>query len=369
MTGADILRGNPESLPVSQKEINETQAQAMKGDNAFVGSKIEPQGGAISDPQAATTENAKAAATVANNATTGAPAVPVTNNGFAANITGQTGNWTTAADQDKQGGEKAGAVAAASAGAVGAAAAAGGIGAASAVNKKETTPKPVNSNSTAGTAPVPATAAPTTTTAAATDAPPAPSEPLTTGVPAASDKSLPSTGPASSKAQADKANAPAAASSGPLAAGKETKLPAPLDSSSKNSSKAAKTTPAAAATAVVSAGAAKGPATSSTVKKAPTTSSTAAKKDPAPAPTLGGKDLPTTPTKKSSTKSSTIGKGDTVRGHNLGSESKSLSTGHATSSNRASEASSVPSTPDKKKKGGLLGKIKQALSPHSSPSK
>lgn len=321
VTGADILRGNPEALPVTDKERADTQAQAMKGDNAYLASRLEPQGGAISDPREATTENAKAAAAVASSATVGAPAVPVTNNGFAANVTAGSGGLSTAADSGKEGSDKAGAVAAASAGAVGAGGVvAGGAGALAASKRQES----VGNDTTAE-----------------------------------QDKKLPTVRDASSKEAADKAAAPAAASTGPLATGKETTTPAVLTptagSNGKQSADKAGAGAAVPASAVTPEKSLPG---TPTKKKEETTS--AAKATPTKA----------TPNKSTPTKS-TPGKTDTVKGSRFstvpGRRKESTDLNTAVKDSAAPEAQS--GTPERKRKQSLFGKIKSALSPNSSPSK
>ncbi|UZJ54613.1 hypothetical protein CBS101457_003933 [Exobasidium rhododendri] len=277
VTGADILRGSPEALPVTDKEVKDTQAKAMKGDNAFLASRIEPQGGAITDPGLAETENAKVAATVAKSATVGEAVVPVTHNGFAANVTADTGNLTTGADAGKTGGEKAGAVAAASAGALGA--------------------------TVAGAASVSSPASNDTKTAA---------EPMSKPITTAPDSkaSNVTTGENISKKAADKAAAPAAASSGPLLAGKETTTPA----------KSEKVTPA--------------------------------------------KSLPVTPSKQVAAEKSTPTPKEGSRISTLSNSTKKSNADVVASPSHTangSTSSSNPATPERKKKPSIFNKIKTAL--------
>lgn len=101
VTGADVFRGNPETLPVSNAEKNAVQAQAQQQPASV--------GAAITDASKAPTDNAKAGA---NAATLGAvankqdaPAVAVNEAGFASNVDGAR------LASGKQGGEAAGAIA------------------------------------------------------------------------------------------------------------------------------------------------------------------------------------------------------------------------------------------------------------------
>lgn len=103
MTGADILRGNPEELPVSNAEAKAVQAQAQRQPSAA--------GDAITDPNKASSVNAKAGANSATRAAANnkldAPVVAVGDAGFAANVD------AARLGAGKQGGDAAGTVASA----------------------------------------------------------------------------------------------------------------------------------------------------------------------------------------------------------------------------------------------------------------
>lgn len=299
MTGADIFRGNPEELPVSDAEKQAVQSQATK-EPASVGN-------AISDASKAETSNAKAgvntATAGASNSKLDAPAVSVTDAGHAANVD------AARLSAGKEGGVAAGAIASAG------------------ISTTQATSSTVNGSAPkAANAPAPASS---TKADALAGAPPAAAN---APVPASSTKAAAvSAAPASSKASNGAAPALKPETSG---------VPAgaiPVGSQATNGSSAAKTEktlPTAPAQA----------SNGSTIKNGSSTTDNI--------PTKAAVASPTTPKKS-----------DTVR------DKKGTFRGHFKGDSDAIGDTSTGSVEGSRRKSSFFGKIKHALSPHSSPSK
>lgn len=393
VTGADLLRGTPsDSLPVSSSEEKAVQAQALKGDNAALSGKIDPVGGAsVTDPAQATTDNAAAgagsakAAASANNLSK--PPVAVNESGFASNVDPATGGLPTADADKKQGGDKAAAIAAGSAGALGAAAVGGGVASlsgtkstkesnvtdakaptsapgTSALPPASSTPAPGLSStdgSAAAVAATPAAAAATTTVpsksstpAANKTLPDAPTDINKRSAPGVvAGKTSAAVAPTSSLSAKDTpagSNAPAGASSSTAAA-------------IRNDTAGASAAPAISGAATTKAGAAAGSSIGST------TNGTSSKPKPATEAKAATTAKPAAEAPKTPTKNTSEGKRTSKFG-TLGSRKAPQHDAQSSvdgSQDHRRETSEAASQRDRKK--SLFGKIKAAISPHSSPSK
>lgn len=367
VTGADILRGTPsDALPVSSAEQKQVQADAVKGDNAALADKVDPVGGAsATHPSQATTENAASganvAATAASSNNLSQPPVAVNESGFAANVDPATGGLQTAGADKKEGGDKAAAIAAGSAGALGAAAVGGG--AASLAGTKSSGGTNVT-NTDATTTSTAATTAPSTAAAPAPASAPAPGLGATDGAAAAvaatPDKSLPDAPTDVNKQTAPGAVAP---SNGKTSAPAQTEslsskqtpsgAIAPAGASTTTAAAVRNSTTAGAAPAIPGAATTKADAAAATTT-ASTTNGTGSKPKPAA-------EAPQTPSKSTSESKRTSKFGT------LGARKPPTHDSSVDASQDRRQASEATSQRDRKK--SFFGKIKAAISPHSSPSK
>ncbi|PWN33363.1 uncharacterized protein FA14DRAFT_161255 [Meira miltonrushii] len=366
VTGADILRGNPEELPVSDAEKQAVQAQATK-EPASVGN-------AITDASKAETSNAKAGANAATagalNNKLDAPAVPVTDAGHAANVD------AARLSAGKEGGVAAGAIASAGISTTQATSSAVNGSAPKAANA----PAPGSSTKADATAAAPPSAANAPAPASTTKA-----NALAGAPPAAANAPAPaSTTKANALAGAPPAaaNAPAPASStkADAVAGAP---PAAANAPAPASSTKAAAVSAAPASSKASNGAAPAlkpetsgvPAGAIPVGSQATNGSSAAKAEKtlptAPAQASNGSTIKngssTTdniPTKAAAAAPTTPKKADTVK------DKKGTFRGHFKGDSEAATGdTSTGSADGSRRKSSFFGKIKHALSPHSSPSK
>lgn len=314
VTGADILRGNPEELPVSNAEAQAVQSQATK-EPASVGN-------AITDASKAETTNAKAGASTATagalNNNLDAPAVAVTDAGHAANVD------AARLSSGKEGGVAAGAIASA-----GISATQPNSSNVNGSNKAHNAPAPASSTKADAAALAPASA----TSNKAANAP----------APASSTKAAAANAAPASATSNKTANAPAPASSTKAAAANA----APAASKASNGAApalSAQTSGVPAGAVPVSSSSTNGSSGKPTAIKGGSNTT-----DNLPSKTSSA---PKTPTKASTMKD----KKGTIRSQ-LKGESEGLGD------------TSVGSVDGSSRKSSFFGKIKHALSPHSSPKK